>query len=269
VKAGHRHELPEHTADAGENGYDTYVPGHVTEQRSYMRFEDPALGVNGEGRITPVIPGCQPSVTVIGPDDEMILLNHIFRSGPDTEGAGSEGQLCIDMSPGHPHTNGRARTCESCHVSDKALGYGISGGPVFRGWDQPVVVDLMTADKEIIPKSARTQIEPIAGLEAGWSRFVTEDGEQLMTVGRHFSLSRPLNNGERSHMNRERICLSCHEEIPAESLAVSILTTWRMPPALQIHENKVMMPKLHINGSWNPPAQDLYMLIERESRDAD
>ena len=54
-------------------------------------------------------------------------------------------------------------------------------------------------------------------------RLVTEDGEQLMTVGHHFRGSRPLNNEERSHISREGICLSCHQEIPERSLAVSLL----------------------------------------------
>jgi len=223
IAAGNKHKAAAHAADAGENGYDCFLAGKVSEQRSYMRFEDPPLGVNGEGRITPVIPGCQPSITVIGPGGETVLLNHIFRSAPGLEGAGPEGQLCVDMSPANPHTSGRARSCESCHLSDKAAGHGIDGGRHTRGWDEPVVVDLMTADGIVLPRSARPQLEPILGLSADWSRFVTEEGKQLQTVGHHFSLSRPLDDSERAHMDRRGVCLSCHEEIPAESLAVSLL----------------------------------------------
>ncbi len=223
IAAGNLHREADHAADAGETGYDCFLAGEVSEQRSYMRFENPPLGVNGEGRVTPVIPGCQPSITVIGAGGETLLLNHIFRSAPGLEGSGPEGQLCIDMSPANPHTNGRARTCESCHLSDKAAGYGIDGGTHTRGWDEPIVVDLMTADGKVLPQSARPQLEPIAGLSGDWSRFVTREGEQVQTVGHHFSLSRPLNNSERAHMDRQGVCLSCHEEIPAESLAVSLL----------------------------------------------
>lgn len=223
VAAGHTHKRPEHAADPGESNYDTFIPGKVEEQRSYLRWEDPALGVNGEGRVTPVIPGCQVSVTVIGPKGETIVKNHIFRTAPGTEGADQRGQLGIDMSPAQPHTTGHARSCESCHVSNKALGYGIGGGRLNRPWNRATVVDLMTADGQILPQSARPQIEPVAGLEADWSRFVTEDGKQLQTVGHHFSGSRPLNNEERANMDRNGICLSCHQEIPAESLAVSLL----------------------------------------------
>ena len=223
VAAGHRHAELEHRADRGESDYETMIPGHVREQRSYLRREDPALGVNGEGRVTPVIPGCQVSVTIVGPEGDTIVKNHIFRTTPGTEGSTDEGQLGIDMSPAQPHTTGHARSCESCHMSDKALGYGIDGGRLNRPWDQPIVVDLTTADGTVLPHSARPQIEAIPGLEADWSRFVTEDGRQLQTVGHHFSGSRPLNNAERANMDRQGLCLSCHQEIPTESLAVSLL----------------------------------------------
>ena len=167
--------------------------------------------------------GCQVSVTVIGPDGDTIVKNHIFRTTPGTEGSGPEGQLALDMTPAQPHTTGRGRSCESCHLSEKALGYGIGGGRLNRAWDEPIVVDLMTADGQVLPQSARTQIEPVPGLEADWSRFVTEDGRQLQTVGHHFSGSRPLNNEERANTARDGLCLACHQEIPTESLAVSLL----------------------------------------------
>jgi len=223
VAAGHTHQQQEHEADRGEKTYDTYMPGQTSEQRSYMRWEDPPLGVSGEGRVTPVTPGCQPSITLIGADGETLQLNHIYRTPPGTEGGGAEGQLALDMSPGQPHTIGRARSCESCHASEKALGYGINGGRLTRPWDEPIPIELMTADKRILPSQYQNQIEGIPGLENDWSRFVTEDGKQLMTVGHHWSGSRPLNNAERANMDRRGVCMSCHQEIPEESLAVSLL----------------------------------------------
>ncbi|MHC4697327.1 MAG: multiheme c-type cytochrome [Planctomycetota bacterium] len=237
VAAGHMHEKPEHAADRGEGGYDTFIPGKATEQRSYMRWEDPALGVNGEGRVTPVIPGCEPSVTVIGGRGETIVKNRIFRTAPGAEGSGPEGQLGIDSSPTQPHTTGHSRSCESCHLSEKALGYGIGGGRLNPPWDRPTIVDLATADGEVLPRSARTQIEPIDGLTADWSRFVTEDGRQLLTVGHHFSSSRPLNDKERANMDRRGLCLSCHQEIPTQSLAVSL--------AHHLGEYADALPKTH------------------------
>lgn len=181
------------------------------------------LAVNGENRVTPAAPGCQVSATVIGADGETLALNRIFRTLPNSEGSGPEGQLGVDVSPTQPHTNGRARPCESCHANPKALGYGINGGRNTRAWNEPTVVDIMTADHELLTRNARNQIEPIKGLEADWSRIVTEDGKQLQTVGHHFKGSRPLNNAERANMDRGGVCLSCHQEIPEDSLAVSLL----------------------------------------------
>jgi hypothetical protein len=223
VAAGHQHADPAFAAQRGEAGFDTWVPGKTYEQRSYMRWEEPPMAVSGEGRICTVTTGCQPNITVVGPDGETILHNHIFRTPPHTEGAGPEGQLALDMSPGQPHTTGRARSCESCHMSPKALGHGIGAGRYTRQWSEGAVVELMTADREILPGSFRFQTEPIPGLEADWSRFVTEDGRQLMSVGHHWVGSRPLNDEERANTDRQGLCTACHQEIPTKSLAVSFL----------------------------------------------
>lgn len=55
------------------------LDGEVSEQRSYLRWEDPPLVVNGDHRISPAIPGCQTTVTVKGADGKVKLLNHIFK----------------------------------------------------------------------------------------------------------------------------------------------------------------------------------------------
>jgi len=244
--AGHRHgRRPECRADRGETGYDTVIPGEIEEQRSYLRWEDPILGVNGERRVTPIAPGCQPSITVIGADGKPVLLNHIYRTPDDTEA-----QLAIDLSPTQPHTMAKApRSCESCHLSGKALGYGVGGGRQTRRWDEPLVVELETADKEILPKQYQVQGEAIEGLAADWSRVFTDDGKQLQTVGHHFQHSRPLDEKERQHISRDGMCLSCHKEIPDRSLAVSVLHhvaeyAGQLPETPEQHDalvNKIML----------------------------
>ncbi len=224
VAAGHLHGQGKHAAETSEMDYPTTVAGTVDEQTSYVRHEEPALAVNGEGRVSPAVPGCQTCLTIIGPDGRSVVQNRIFRTPPNTQGAGAEGQLAMDFSPGQPHTMGtEARSCESCHISEKALGHGIEGGRLSRPPNTPVSADLKTADGQVLPKQTRAQIEPIEGLSTDWSRFVTEDGKQLMTVGHHFTQSRPLNTQERNNMDRRHLCLACHQEIPRESLAVSIL----------------------------------------------
>lgn len=260
VAAGNRHRLSE-PSKPDESGWDDLkIPGKVTELRSYMRWEDPALGLNGEGRVTPLIPGCQTSATVIGPDGEVLAKNQIFRTPPDTEGAGAQGQLGIDMSPVQPHTTGKSRSCESCHGSDKALGYGIGGGRMTAPWDTDKVVDLTTADGRVIPSSARTQIEGIDGLQ-DWSAVVDRDGNQLQTVGHHFEGSGPLPDDMRARMDRKNVCVGCHQEIPRESLAVSVLShiaesVHRKPVSREQHE--ALMDKVVLTAAW---AQVLSMVL--------
>ncbi|MFV1965984.1 MAG: cytochrome C [Pirellulaceae bacterium] len=257
--AGHRHgTLEEARANRGETGYDTIIPGSVEEGRSYLRWEDPILGVNGEQRVTPIAPGCQPSITVIGADGKPILLNKIYRTPAGTEGAGEEGQLALDLSPTQPHTTAKqARSCESCHASDKALGYGVGSGKLLRPWDEPVIVDLETADKQVLPHQFQVQRAAVEGMVADWSRAVTEDGKQRMTVGHHFQHSRPLNNQEREHMNRSGICLSCHKEIPDQSLAIDVLHhiaefTGQVPKTSAQHD--ALVHKILLFAAWGQVA---------------
>jgi len=264
VAAGHRHAEKNHRADRGEtDAAGLMIPGEVTEQRSYLRFENPALGVNGEDRITPIAPGCQVVYTVIGPDGSVIIRNRIFRTPPGTEGGGAKGQLSIDMAPMQPHTNGRSRSCESCHADPKAAGYGIEGGKLTRRWNGDVYVDLMTAAGKVLAEAARPQRAAIPGLENDWSRVVDEAGHQLMTVGHHFPLSRPLNDHERALLDRRGVCLACHQEIPGQSLAVSFLhhvadVSGQLPVTSEQHGR--LLHKVLLTAGWSQVGGSVFLL---------
>ena len=223
LKASHDQDI--HGTTGGMRDLKKYlVPGKVTETRSFLRWEDPALAQNGEGRITPVIPGCQTTITVIGADGEALLQNHIFKI-PNAEGAGAEGQNAIDMSPVQPHTISKeSRTCESCHSSAKALGLGVGGGKLNGDNSKTTVMDLMTADKKLLVKKTHEQISAIPNLKYDYSQFVDENGTQVMTVGHHFKLSGALNKEQRDKLDRSGTCLACHENIPDGNLAVSAMT---------------------------------------------
>lgn len=224
VAMGQAHDEQGLTADArGE--LDKYlIDGEVTEQRSYLRWENPPLAVNGEHRISPAIPGCQTTVTVIGQNGKPLLLNHIFKI-LNEEGAGEEGQLGIDISPVQPHTiSAKSRACESCHNNPVSMGYGIEGGKIYADPSKPYVVDVSDANGNILSQNAKTQINAIPNLEMDWSRFVDEEGKQLQTVGHHFSGSRPLNNEERANLDRRGVCLSCHKIIPDGDLAIDLIS---------------------------------------------
>ncbi|MEG3638606.1 multiheme c-type cytochrome [Magnetococcus sp. PR-3] len=189
-------------APPGTNGMKS--PGKVSETRSYLRWEVPVLGMNGEGRVSPMMPGCQVVTTVIGPDGKNLVNNKIWDT---PEGPG------IDTAAVQPHTAGRsARGCESCHDNPKALGYGTEGNRFLLKQDKDMVVDLMTSDGKIISKKAKTQIQGIPGLTWDWSAILDEDGNQLTSVGSHWPLAGPLPEAKRGAIEKSGVCLGCHEE---------------------------------------------------------
>jgi Cytochrome c554 and c-prime len=223
VKASHDQDI--HGTTGGMRDLKKYlVPGKVTETRSYLRWEDPALAQNGEGRITPVVPGCQTTITVIGKDGKALLQNHIFKI-PNVEGAGEDGQNAIDMAPIQPHTiQKESRSCESCHASDKAIGLGVGGGKLNADPSKTTIIDLMSPDRKILPNKTDEQMPAIPNLKHDYSQFIDENGTQLMTVGHHFKLSQPLDKEQREKLDRRGVCISCHQDIPKGNLAVSAIT---------------------------------------------
>ncbi len=223
LKASHDHDI--HGRTGGMKDMRKYlVDGAVTETRSFMRWEDPPLAQNGEGRISPTVPGCQTTITVIGKDGKALLKNHIYKI-PNVEGAGQEGQNAIDMAPIQPHTISKeGRSCESCHVSLKAMGMGIGGSKSTQAPSQTTIIDIMTASGKVLPTIVDEQMPAIANLHYDYSKFLDENGTQLQTVGHHWKLSAPLSKEQRDKLDRSGVCFSCHKDIPKGNLAISALT---------------------------------------------
>jgi len=193
------------TADnaLGTNGLTS--PGKVSETRSYLRWETPILGINGEGRVSPMMPGCQVITTVIDKDGNTVVHNEMWQT---PEGPG------LDHAAVQPHTAGRlARDCESCHDNPKSLGYGIEDGRFLKGYGEGFVVDLETAGGETIPGSSRFQSQPVPGLDWDLSQIVTREGKQLVSVGSHWDLTGPLPDDMRQKMERTGLCMGCHQEM--------------------------------------------------------
>ena len=251
VKASHDQDI--HGTTGGMRDLKKYlVPGKVTETRSYLRWEDPALSQNGEGRVSPTIPGCQTTITVIGKDGKALLQNHIFKI-PNVEGAGEEGQNAIDMAPVQPHTiQKEARSCESCHTSPKALGLGVGGGKLNADPSKTTIIDLMSADRKILPNKTDEQIPAIPNLKHDYSQFIDVNGTQLMTVGHHWKLSGPLSKEQRDKLDRRGVCLSCHKDIPDGSLAVSAMVHIAKMAEFKIDkkEHASILNKLLNIGAW-------------------
>lgn len=198
------------TADAelGTNGLKS--AGKVSETRSYLRWETPTLGINGEGRVSPMMPGCQVITTVIDKDGNTVVHNETWMT---PEGKG------LDHAAVQPHTAGRnARSCESCHNNPKALGYGIEGGRFLQGYEDGYIVDLETAMGDTIPRQTQFQSQPVPSLDHDLSQIVTRDDEQLVSVGSHWPLTGPLPAAIRSKLERTGLCMGCHQNMADTAL---------------------------------------------------
>ena len=205
--------------------------GKISETRSYLRWEEPVLGINGEGRVTPLMPGCQVVYTVIDREGKTIALNQTGKSTDEAEMLGQERvPLGIDMAPVQPHSAQRkARTCESCHNNPKALGYGISGGVFQTRYTENVVEDLIDQKTgKPIPTRYQIQIPAIPGMDFDWSTIVNEKGEQVQTVGTHWPGSRALPKETRDAMQRTGLCMGCHREMSNEQLWNKVATEGSM-----------------------------------------
>jgi hypothetical protein len=226
VKCGNNHFPNGETAETHPDIEPDMMPGKSYEGRSYLRWEDPILGINGEGRVSPLIPGCQQITTVIDEDGEFLALNKIWRTPAGMENGGEQGQLGTDVTPAQPHTVGKkARTCVSCHTNPKTLGYGISDGEFMKGYESERYKDISSSTGELLAGKSTPQFEAIPELLHDLSKIVTRDGEQLQTVGHHWKLSGPLTQYQREKMERVGVCISCHQDLPDGNMFVSALTS--------------------------------------------
>jgi len=206
-------------------------PGKAFETRSYLRWEEPILGINGEGRVTPLMPGCQVVFTVIDRKGKTIALNKTAQSADEAKEIGQKRlPLGLDMAPVQPHSAQRkARTCESCHDNPKALGYGISGGVFQTRYVENVVEDLIDQKTgKVIPGRYKIQIPKIEGMDFDWSTIVNEKGEQVQTVGTHWPLSRALPKEMRDGLNRTGLCMGCHQTMTDEDFWAAVSTPGRL-----------------------------------------
>jgi len=219
-------------------------PGKVFETRSYLRWEDPVLGINGEGRVTPLMPGCQVVYTVIDRQGKTIALNQVAKSMDEQKELGqTRTPLGIDMAPVQPHSVQRkARTCESCHNNPKAMGYGIAGGVFQTRYVEDIVEDLIDQKTgKPIPKPGNYKIQSpkIADLDFDWSTIIKDD-QQVQTVGTHWPLSRALPKEMRDGMERTGLCMGCHREMSNEELWNKVST----PGSLNDQQHIEMLNKL-------------------------
>lgn len=208
------------------------------------------LGIGGEGRVTPLMPGCQVTYTVINEEGKTIA-NNVIAESPDEAAQRKQKHipLAIDMAPVQPHTaQRRARTCESCHTNLKTAGLGLGGGTFGTKQSMNIVEDLINAKTgEIIPKKYSVQIPGIPKLKFDWSKIVERDGTQVATVGTHWPMSRAFNKEELDTLIRAGTCMGCHQNMSRQELWAKISTEGKLDPAkhLEMMNNmiKIMAEK--------------------------
>ncbi len=245
VASGSKRDTNGQTAESPLGTPGIKSPGKAYESRSYLRWEDPVLGVNGEGRVTPLMPGCQVLYTVVDREGKVLVNNKIEHSQDEADAIGQDkAPLSIDMAPVQPHSAQRkARTCESCHDNPKAFGYGVNGGRFLTRLDEDVVEDLIDQRTgEVIPKNHKVQIPAVPAMEWDWSTIINpETGEQVQTVGTHWPGSRALNDTERKGLTRTGLCMGCHREMKNADLWGKVSTPGRLTDEEHIEKMNALL----------------------------
>lgn len=87
---------------------------------SHVRWENPPLGINGEGRVSPLVGVIQTVSTLIGKDGNVLSWNHVAKT--------KDGYDAMELAPLNPHTTStESRECADCHGNQTAMGYGMEG----------------------------------------------------------------------------------------------------------------------------------------------
>ncbi len=176
------------------------------ENRSFLRWESPILGVNMKGKVTPLVPGCQTFYTFVDEEGNIKVRNKHYTT--------STGHNSPTLAPIHPHSVSLvARTCEDCHTTPKALGYGTGNSRSSEGilGESPLFQDLSKGVYGDIPDTAtgRWQTGKIEDFPYSMEQLVTRSGKQVQNMP--LPEDRPLNRDERSLVEREGLCVGCHQ----------------------------------------------------------
>lgn len=244
VASGNAQKANGQTAESVLGSGGLKSPGKISESRSYLRWEDPVLGISGEGRVTPLMPGCQVTYTVINDKGETLVNNELAENVGEAKQLGQEHvPLAIDMAPVQPHTAQRkARTCESCHTNPKVAGLGIGNGTFGQRQAENIVMDLMDATtREIIPAKYSVQIPAIPKLTFDWSQIVTREGKQIATVGTHWPMSRAFNKQELDNFLRAGTCMGCHQNMSETELWKKVSTEGTIDPKAHLEAMNKMI----------------------------
>lgn len=183
---------------------------------SHVRWENPPLGINGEGRVSPLVGVIQTVSTVIGEDGKVITWNHVAKT--------KAGYNAMELAPLNPHTTSReSRECVDCHGNSAAMGYGINKGIYDADPQRTRYADAVDENGENISHYTQAQISAIKGLHGDFMQLLSSDGKQMQTIDSHWPTSMPLTTSQRDALSRSGTCLACHQDIPNGSIPIRML----------------------------------------------
>ncbi|MBW1823833.1 MAG: hypothetical protein JRI87_04600, partial [Deltaproteobacteria bacterium] len=114
----------------------------------------------------------------------------------------------------NPHsTSVVARTCEDCHTNPKTIGYGTGNSRSAQQilGDNPLFQDLSKGVYGDIPgaKTGKWQVPIIEDFPYALDQLVTRNAEQIQKTP--LPEDRLLNQDERKLVEREGLCIGCHQ----------------------------------------------------------
>lgn len=183
---------------------------------SHVRWENPPLGINGEGRVSPLTGVIQMVSTVIDRNGKVVCWNRAPKTGA--------GYDAMELAPVQPHTASReSRDCADCHGNRAAMGMGIDNGAYDADPSRERYADVVDAGGNNVSRHTRAQIEAIRGLHHDFMQLIDEQGEQRQTIDSHWPTSMPLTPEQRDKLSRGNTCIACHRDIPDGSIPIAML----------------------------------------------
>ena len=192
-------------------------PGISTQgDYSHVRWENPPLGINGEGRVTPLTGVIQTVSTVIGPDGKTITWNKVAQT--------AAGYSATELAPVNPHTTSlESRDCADCHGNAQAMGLGTDRGIYDAEPGTARFADAVDVNGNNLSKFSKAQIQAIKGLHGDFMQIINAEGKQVQTVDSHWPTSMPLTAEQRDALSRGNTCMACHKDIPDGAIPIRML----------------------------------------------
>lgn len=183
---------------------------------SHVRWEHPPLGINGEGRVSPLVGVIQTVSTIIGENGQTIIWNKAYKT--------AEGYNAMELAPLNPHTASRAaRECSDCHGNTVAMGLGQDGGAYDATPQEPKYADIIDTKGNTVSQYTTAQIQGIKDLHGDFMQILDAEGNQLQTVDSHWPLSMPLTKAQRDALSRSGTCIACHQDVPDGAIPIKML----------------------------------------------